>query len=143
MFVTEVWKLCVALAHSCIAYGGHCRIGVLSVVIVTVVLELYVALTQSCVVYGDHYLSYVVTVLLSWYMVLSGLRVQTGLCCVVITWWLLCLITTQQCVHSTSILRISNATHKYHSMYPRQGSRHTYCSPSPIVSFFIVLIFPT
>ena len=46
-FVTEVWNLCVALAHSCIAYGDHCRIGVFSVVVVTVVLELYVALTQS------------------------------------------------------------------------------------------------
>jgi len=33
------WMLCVALAHSCIVYGDHCRIGVLSVVIVTVVLE--------------------------------------------------------------------------------------------------------
>jgi hypothetical protein len=32
------WKLCVALAHSCIVYGDHCRIGILSVVIVTVVI---------------------------------------------------------------------------------------------------------
>ena len=56
-FVTEFWKLCVALAHSCIAYGDHCRIGVLSVVFVTVVLELYVALTRSFFVYGDHYLT--------------------------------------------------------------------------------------
>jgi hypothetical protein len=47
VFVTEVWKLCVALAHSCIAYGDHRRIGNLSVVLVTVVLELYIALTQS------------------------------------------------------------------------------------------------
>ena len=34
-FVTELWKLCVALEHSCIAYGDHCRIGALSVVLVT------------------------------------------------------------------------------------------------------------
>ena len=53
VFVTEVWKLCVALAHSCIAYGDHCRIGVLSVVIVTVVLELYVALTVLCFIWGS------------------------------------------------------------------------------------------
>ena len=29
--VTEFWKLCVALAHSCIAYGDQCIIGFFSV----------------------------------------------------------------------------------------------------------------
>ena len=33
------WKLCVAMARSCIVTGDHCRIGVLSVAIVTVVID--------------------------------------------------------------------------------------------------------
>jgi len=33
------WILCIALAHSCIVYGDHCRIGILSVILVTVVLD--------------------------------------------------------------------------------------------------------
>jgi len=35
--------------------------------------------------------------------------------------------------NETSILQISNATHKYRSVYLRQGSKHTYGSPLYIV----------